>query len=65
MRSSWVRYSAAAKRFSSACTASPSAKFSGLKKWVKVVCTVLFIQASCDIACARAHDSAGSSPTCG
>jgi len=32
---------------------------------VKVPCTVLFIQANCDIACARAQGSAGSRPACG
>ncbi|MNC87056.1 hypothetical protein D3C83_27520 [compost metagenome] len=32
---------------------------------MKVGCTVLFIHASCDIACARAQSSAGSRPAFG
>ena len=51
--------------FSSAWCASPSMKSAVRKMCVKVGCTVLFIHARRESACARSQDSLGSRPALG
>ncbi|EWS62275.1 hypothetical protein Y695_04499 [Hydrogenophaga sp. T4] len=47
------------------CAPSSSVNFCGMNTWVKVGCTVLFIQASVDSARVRASPDAGRMPACG
>ena len=47
------------------CAASSSVNFCGMNTWVKVGCTVLFIQARVDNARVRARPEAGRMPACG